>query len=201
MQSLNYNGSLKKDIKSVLIRNKKSDIIIKSSLIGLLINAGVILSSLLLSMIDISNNETILLSIATVTSLLDIELFIGNPIRKIKRRKSEAIESESRINDLTKSLVGDMEEETNFMPSITTKDALIESIQVENKSNDGKLETDFYSLDNNDKILVLREIKKYIDKHVHSLDEEYDLYLLDEEDLPDELPVVRRLEVTNNERN
>lgn len=201
MQSLNYNGSLKKDIKSVLIRNKKSDIIIKSSLIGLLINAGVILSSLLLSMIDISNNETILLSIAAVTSLLDIELFIGNPFRKIKRRKSEAIESESRINDLTKSLVGDMEEETNFMPSITTKDALIESIQVENKSNDGKLETDFYSLDNNDKILVLREIKKYIDKHVHSLDEEYDLYLLDEEDLPDELPVVRRLEVTNNERN
>lgn len=201
MQSLNYNGSLKKDIKSVLIRNKKSDIIIKSSLIGLLINAGVILSSLLLSMIDISNNETILLSIATVTSLLDIELFIGNPFRKIKRRKSEAIESESRINDLTKSLVGDMEEETNFMPSITTKDALIESIQVENKSNDGKLETDFYSLDNNDKILVLREIKKYIDKHVHSLDEEYDLYLLDEEDLPAELPVVRRLEVTNNERN
>lgn len=201
MQSLNYNGSLKKDIKSVLIRNKKSDIIIKSSLIGLLINAGVILSSLLLSMIDISNNETILLSIATVTSLLDIELFIGNPFRKIKRRKSEAIKSESRINDLTKSLVGDMEEETNFMPSITTKDALIESIQVENKSNDGKLETDFYSLDNNDKILVLREIKKYIDKHVHSLDEEYDLYLLDEEDLPDELPVVRRLEVTNNERN
>lgn len=201
MQSLNYNGSLKKDIKSVLIRNKKSDIIIKSSLIGLLINAGVILSSLLLSMVDISNNETILLSIATVTSLLDIELFIGNPFRKIKRRKSEAIESESRINDLTKSLVGDMEEETNFMPSITTKDALIESIQVENKSNDGKLETDFYSLDNNDKILVLREIKKYIDKHVHSLDEEYDLYLLDEEDLPDELPVVRRLEVTNNERN
>lgn len=201
MQSLNYNGSLKKDIKSVLIRNKKSDIIIKSSLIGLLINAGVILSSLLLSMIDISNNETILLSIATVTSLLDIELFIGNPFRKIKRRKSEAIESESRINDLTKSLVGDMEEETNFMPSITTKDALIESIQVENKSNDGKLETDFYSLDNNDKILVLREIKNYIDKHVHSLDEEYDLYLLDEEDLPDELPVVRRLEVTNNERN
>ena len=91
------------------------------------------------------------------------------------------------------------------MPSITDASSLIESIQVEDKDNSDSFEkivTDFYSLDNKDRLLVLREVRGKITKGLFKdSDEVSELYMLDDADLPEKLPVVRRLEVTNNERN
>lgn len=206
MQKLNYKGSLKNDIHNVSIRDKKSDIIVKSSILGVIINIPIVAGTIILSMVDISNSSILIPSACALTTLLDSYLFIGSPIRKIKLRKKNASDSEQKITSLSKSIVAPTPgRETNFMPSITDASALIESIQVEDKDKRDSYEkiiTDFYSLDNKDRLLVLREIRGKITKGLFKdSDEVSELYMLDDADLPDELPVVRRLEVTNNERN
>lgn len=206
MQKLNYKGSLKNDIHNVSVRDKKSDIIVKSSILGVIINIPIVAGTIILSMVDISNSSILIPSACVLTTLLDSYLFIGSPIRKIKIRKKNASDSEQKITSLSKSIVAPTPgRETNFMPSITDASALIESIRVEDKDKRDSYEkiiTDFYSLDNKDRLLVLREIRGKITKGLFKdSDEVSELYMLDNADLPDELPVVRRLEVTNNERN
>ncbi len=206
MQKLNYKGSLKNDIHNVSVRDKKSDIIVKSSILGVIINIPIVAGTIILSMVDISNSSILIPSACALTTLLDSYLFIGSPIRKIRLRKKNASDSEQKITSLSKSIVAPTPgRETNFMPSITDASSLIESIQVEDKDKRDSYEkiiTDFYSLDNKDRLLVLREIRGKITKGIFKdSDEPCELYILDNADLPDELPVVRRLEVTNNERN
>lgn len=206
MQKLDYKGSLKSDIHNVLIRDKKSDIIVKSSVLGVVINIPIVVGTIILSMVDISNSSILIPSACALTTLLDSYLFIGRPVRKIGLRKKNANDSEERIDTLSKSIVAPtFGKETNFMPNITDKDSLIESIQIENNDKQDSLEkivTDFYSLDNKDRLLVLREVRsKFTNGIFKDSDEVCELFMLDDVDLPDELPVVRRLEVTNNERN
>lgn len=206
MQKLNYKGSLKNDIYKVSVRDKKSDIIVKSSILGVIINVPIVAGTIILSMVDISNSSILIPSACALTTLLDSYLFIGSPIRKIKLRKKNASDSEQKITSLSKSIVAPTPgRETNFMPSITDASSLIESIQVEDKDNSDSFEkivTDFYSLDNKDRLLVLREVRGKITKGLFKdSDEVSELYMLDDADLPEKLPVVRRLEVTNNERN
>ena len=112
--------------------------------------------------------------------------------------------AEKRLEHLAKDVVlEDTKIETNFMRSITSKQNLMDSIEVEIESDSlDQIVTDFYSLDLSDRLIVLREVKHCIKKRLFDkTEDESFLYQLDKDDLPEELPVVRRLEVKNNEKN
>jgi len=142
--------------------------------------------------------------VSIILTGIEAELFLINPITKIKRRKKDAIMAEERLEHLAKDVVlEDTKIETNFMRSITSKQNLMDSIEVEIESDSlDQIVTDFYSLDLSDRLIVLREVKHCIKKRLFDkTEDESFLYQLDKDDLPEELPVVRRLEVKNNEKN
>ncbi|MCX4249324.1 MAG: hypothetical protein OSJ65_06135 [Bacilli bacterium] len=204
MRRIIYNGCFKDDIKSIFIKEKKSDIIFSSIIKGILINIPITLLTVLASSLDISKSAYFLPLVSIILTGIEAELFLINPITKIKRRKKDAIMAEKRLEHLAKDVVlEDTKIETNFMRSITSKQNLMDSIEVEIESDSlDQIVTDFYSLDLSDRLIVLREVKHCIKKRLFDkTEDESFLYQLDKDDLPEELPVVRRLEVKNNEKN
>ncbi len=204
MRRIIYNGCFKDDIKSIFIKEKKSDIIFSSIIKGILINIPITLLTVLASSLDISKSAYFLPLVSIILTGIEAELFLINPITKIKRRKKDAIMAEKRLEHLAKDVVlEDTKIETNFMRSITSKQNLMDSIEVEIESDSlDQIVTDFYSLDLSDRLIVLREVKHRIKKRLFDkTEDESFLYQLDKDDLPEELPVVRRLEVKNNEKN
>ncbi len=204
MRRIIYNGCFKDDIKSIFIKEKKSDIIFSSIIKGILINIPITLLTVLASSLDISKSAYFLPLVSIILTGIEAELFLINPITKIKRRKKDAIMAEERLEHLAKDVVlEDTKIETNFMRSITSKQNLMDSIEVEIESDSlDQIVTDFYSLDLSDRLIVLREVKHCIKKRLFDkTEDESFLYQLDKDDLPEELPVVRRLEVKNNEKN
>lgn len=204
MRRIIYNGCFKDDIKSIFIKEKKSDIIFSSIIKGILINIPITLLTVLASSLDISKSAYFLPLVSIILTGIEAELFLINPITKIKRRKKDAIMAEERLEHLAKDVVlEDTKTETNFMRSITSKQNLMDSIEVEIESDSlDQIVTDFYSLDLSDRLIVLREVKHCIKKRLFDkTEDESFLYQLDKDDLPEELPVVRRLEVKNNEKN
>ena len=204
MRRIIYNGCFKDDNKSIFIKEKKSDIIFSSIIKGILINIPITLLTVLASSLDISKSAYFLPLVSIILTGIEAELFLINPITKIKRRKKDAIMAEKRLEHLAKDVVlEDTKIETNFMRSITSKQNLMDSIEVEIESDSlDQIVTDFYSLDLSDRLIVLREVKHCIKKRLFDkTEDESFLYQLDKDDLPEELPVVRRLEVKNNEKN
>lgn len=211
MKKINYDQSLKEDFENIKVKDKKKDIILTDAILATLLNIPIFGIFCLLSAIDLSKvniacsffSILIPISFGIVVPILDLNLYVVNPILHIRKRKKKGATSLENIESLANSIdFGDeLTRETNFMVSRTNKDNLLESIIVTETDDDtNKIITDFYSLDNHDRLLVLREVKNNI-KTKNKDEENRELFILSEEDLPEELPVVRRLEIKKHEEN
>lgn len=211
MKKINYDQSLKEDFENIKVKDKKKDIILTDAILATLLNIPIFGIFCLLSAIDLSKvniacsffSILIPISFGIVVPILDLNLYVVNPILHIRKRKKKGATSLENIESLANSIdsCDEATRETNFMVSRTNKDNLLESIIVTETDDDtNKIITDFYSLDNHDRLLVLREVKNNI-KTKNKDEENRELFILSEEDLPEELPVVRRLEIKKHEEN
>lgn len=207
MKKLNYNRSLKKDLKTYNKKERKWDIILIrtlnqlaavavsipiiagiAKLIGLNINWVVTLSTLII-WDTISGIRSMREDIKKrKNQVLDAEIEINNLIREINIENEDAINLVPRItfDGIEKAITTKKEEETKeYIAGITEKDGYTQKTKITT--------TDFYLLDTEDKIRVLREIRKEITKKGDNKVEN-DLYLLEDKDIPNYVPTVRTLE-------
>lgn len=205
MEKLEYESSLKKDIESVVTKNKKIDIIIKAIIIAILVDVPLFSMFFALTLLDPANIDTHLNILKIMIAPLNASIITIYSAISNKLRIKKANEASDRIDCLARTINPPSEEKihTVYRPTITNEESLVESIQVESKYLGLDYEdiiTDFYSLDFKDRLLVLREVRHHIKegKFKRAYDE-YSLCLLNEEDLPENLPVVRHLEVVSKE--
>lgn len=210
MKKIYYKSVLPIDIENVKIKDKISDIIKSCTIGGIIINVPIIIGLVFISTIDTSIARLIPFG-ALLTTFLDSYLFVLSPIKKIKARKEKAKKSFENIKGLTYQISNDLDEETNFLVNSVEPETIINAIAITNAEVSRHLENfeeyqdqlenivtsfvkDYYFLDKNDKLIVLREIKNVIKEnnreHIDS-----DLYVLEKNELPTPLPVIRRLEV------
>lgn len=208
MIRINYDGSLKKDINNVNKEGKKSDIFlirILNDLIACLISIPIFLGLNRLFSFEI--NWAV--SLSTIFTLNTITV-IRSIIKDIKERKEKALDSRSNIRELAYLVNLELEENANNLVSEITPEAIYDAVttrEIDNEEDyvlraygiDGhkkKIKTEttnFFLLDAENKIKVLREIKKEI-KELGETNVERDLYLLNDEEVPAYVPVVRILE-------
>ncbi len=207
MKELEYDGYLTKDLKRIKKPKKKWDIILKNILIGGTIFLLSIPFAILFGKLF---HLEINWAVTSISMLVwDVGVATKNIFRDVKERNAYVQNAESNINGLayrinslnrdSNNLVADVKA-NNIKDAIVTKDKK-EKEEVINTIGDesGHIKkttvesADFFLLDTKDQLRVLREIKESIkeDGYTHS---SVNLYLLDEEDMPSYVPVVRSLE-------
>lgn len=195
MENLDYKSVLNNDLKIIKKEGKKWDIAIKNILYCIL---SFVLTIPLLSasskFIRFELNWAI--SLSAVVSF-DIIWTIKSIINDIKKRNKDIAKTKEDVQSLVDSINALNAGANNKVPKVTLenlKDAIITKDVEEEKGLYDTIKittTNFFLLNTAGKLRVLREIKNEIaDKNF--VKEE--LYLLDDKDIPSDIPVVRSLE-------
>lgn len=205
MRKINYNGSVEEDIVSVKNLDKIKSIVGKSIGKSLILNICAGVAFFIMSLFDITFVDNVDLIASYVFTVGDIYLFIARPTIIVKRIKQKYKEAIDRLKHLAADISCEKNIETNFMRRTEDESMIVDSIEVKYNCEDEEFDTmtDFYALDTKDKLVVLREYSAYLTNYriLKKQEEKHELYLLSEDELPNPLPVVRRLEVKNIEKN
>lgn len=207
MKKINYNSSLTTDIKTVKKKGKIWDIILIR-----LINGLAAIGCSFLVILGLYEFTSVVLSLgASLTTLVVLNSFstIRVMIEDIKKRNSQVDEAEYYINNLVSSLNSENKNAINLVPEITfegildaittkeeneTKEYIPNTLQDRSHIKEEKITTtNFFLLDTDNKLRILREIRKEI-KDNKNVEVNTDLYLLDEDNIPSYVPVVKVLE-------
>lgn len=207
MKKLTYNRSLKEDLKTVNKEGKKIDIILTRILNDVI--AIICSLPILFGFNKLMSWETNWVVSITTLTIIDTVSAIRLMLKDIKEREQETLKAEYKIGGLINEINRENEDAINIVPEITVE-GIKEAIAVKEEETSeeyiaGTLDTDghkkktktittnFFFLDTADKLRVLREIRKEIKENGN--EEVYrDLYLLDDEDIPRYVPVVKTLE-------
>lgn len=205
MRKINYNGSVEEDIVSVKNLDKIKSIVGKSIGKSLILNIFAGIAFFVMSLVDITFVDNADLIASYVFTVGDIYLFIVRPTIIVKRIKQKYDEALDRLKHLAADISCEKNIETNFMRRTADESMIVDSIEVKYNCEDEEFDTmsDFYALDTKDKLVVLREYSAYLTNYriLKKQEEKHELYLLSEDELPSPLPVVRRLEVKDIEKN
>lgn len=205
MKKINYDGCVEEDIKSIKNLDKIKSIVGKSVGKSIILNIFAGIAFFVMSLVDITFVDNADLIASYVFTVGDIYLFIVRPTITVKRIKQKYDEALDRLKHLAADISCEKNIETNFMRRTADESMIVDSIEVKYNCEDEEFDTmsDFYALDTKDKLVVLREYSAYLT--IYSLlkkqEEKHELYLLSEDELPSPLPVVRRLEVKDIEKN
>lgn len=205
MKKINYDGCVEEDIKSIKNLDKIKSIVGKSVGKSIILNIFAGIAFFVMSLVDITFVDNADLIASYVFTVGDIYLFIVRPTIIVKRIKQKYDEALDRLKHLAADISCEKNIETNFMRRTADESMIVDSIEVKYNCEDEEFDTmsDFYALDTKDKLVVLREYSAYLT--IYSLlkkqEEKHELYLLSEDELPSPLPVVRRLEVKDIEKN
>lgn len=205
MRKINYDGSVEEDIKDIKNLDKIKSIVGKSVLKSIILNIFAGIAFFAMSLVDITFVDNADLIASYIFIIGDIYLFIVRPTIIVKRIKQKYNEALDRLKHLASDVSCEKNIETNFMRRTEDESMIVDSIEVKYNCEDEKFDTmtDFYALDTKDKLVVLREYSAYLTNYriLKKQEEKHELYLLSEDELPNPLPVVRRLEVKNIEKN
>lgn len=207
MKEIDYEGSLVKDFENLNNQGKKWDIIlvkIANEAIAIAVSIPIVWG--LNKLIGFEINWAV--SLSTIF-ILDTISAIRSMIKSFKERETRALEAEGKIRSLA-YVINLTEEEANNLTSKVTFEGLKDAITTKeedkteeyvstaygvkgHKKKTSLKTTNFYLLDNDAKLRVLREIRKEIQEN-NSKDIDTELYLLEEDDIPSYVPVVKTLE-------
>lgn len=205
MRKINYDGSVEEDIKDIKNLDKIKSIVGKSVLKSIILNIFAGIAFFAMSLVDITFVDNADLIASYIFIIGDIYLFIVRPTIIVKRIKQKYNEALDRLKHLASDVSCEKNIETNFMRRTEDESMIVDSIEVKYNCEDEEFDTmtDFYALDTKDKLVVLREYSAYLTNYriLKKQEEKHELYLLSEDELPNPLPVVRRLEVKNIEKN
>lgn len=207
MQKIDVNFSLAKNLKEIKKEGRKWDIILLRILYELLIMAISILGLMGGNkLLGIEINWAV--SLTTVFVLDTIET-IRLMFKDYRERDNRVLDAKDDIRNLAYKINLIQEDAINLVPKITfdsIKDAIATKEKEEKEEYvpntygaEGYTKqittevTNFFLLDDEEKLRILREIRKLI-KDNGTVKVESDLYLLENDDMPSYVPVVKSLE-------
>lgn len=209
MERIAYYGSLEDDIDDIKSEGKKWDLILAR-----VIAQGIITgidALVLIGLGKITNTEVNwVLSLTTITILNTITTVRGF-FKDIDERKLKASSAKADIKGLANDInsVNENEDANNLVPVVLPENIKEAVITKEEKKYKDRISsefvdkdytkktkitnTDFFLLDTADKLRILREVRIEVKEHGRT-DVDKNLYLLEDDEIPSYVPVVRKLE-------
>lgn len=209
MERIAYYGSLEDDIDDIKSEGKKWDLILTR-----VIAQGIITgidALVLIGLGKITNTEiNWVLSLTTVTIFNTITT-VRSFLKDIDGRKLKASSAKTDIKDLANNInsLNEEEDANNMVPVVLPENIKEAVITKEEKKYKDRIssefvdkdytkktkitETDFFLLDTSDKLRILKEVRIETKEHGRT-DVDKNLYLLEDDEIPSYVPVVRKLE-------